>query len=60
MLPLMVGILLDSISNPKDARQVDTTHMEMVYLLLALSVATYIRVVTTDILQERISVSLRV
>lgn len=60
MLPLMVGLLLDDISNPNDTRKLDTSHMEMVYLLLGLSISTYIRVIVTDLLQERISVSLRV
>lgn len=60
MLPLMVGLLLDDIANPNDPRKLDTSHMEMVYLLLGLSVSTYVRVIVTDLLQERISVSLRV
>lgn len=58
-LPYMVGLLLDDIANPNTVRM-DTSHMEMLYVLLGLSISTYIRVIVTDRLQERISVSLRV
>lgn len=47
----MVGVLLDDISKPGNEKKLNTNHMEMLYVLLGLSVVTYIRVIVTDYLQ---------
>lgn len=44
LLPYMVGILLDDIANPNDEKKLNTNHLDMLYVLLGLSVVTYIRV----------------
>lgn len=51
LLPYMVGVLLDDIAHPNDEKKLNTNHMDMLYVLLGLSVATYVRVIVTDYLQ---------